>query len=101
LPQSHGVRESGYRSLERLIRKEKWTREWDDEAKVPWLLSPKGNAVIGYDDAESVKLKTDWALRHGLQGIFFWEVNGDRLDDGSNPLQEICRKAWEAGGTAK
>ena len=95
------VSEGGYRSLERLIRVEKWTREWDAETKVPWLISPEHDAVIGYDDAESVKLKTDWALLHSLRGVFFWEVNGDRLDDGSNPLQDASRKSWEAGRGAK
>lgn len=91
----------GYRNLERLVRKDGWTREWDNETKTPWLLSPKGDAVIGYDDVESVTLKTNWAMEHKLRGVFFWEVNGDRLDDGSNPLQEACRKAWEAGQRVK
>jgi chitinase len=86
----------GYRNLHKLLQEGQWTREWDDETKTPWLLSPDHDAVIGYDDVESVRLKTDWAMKQGLRGVFFWEVNGDRLPDGSNPLQEACRKVWEA-----
>jgi chitinase len=29
----------------------------------------------------------------GLRGVFFWEVAGDRLEDGSNPVQEAARQA--------
>ena len=58
-------------------------------------------AVIGYDDAESVAIKTDWAMKKGLRGVFFWQVHGDRLPDGTNPLQEAVHREWEkAGGKA-
>ena len=69
-----------------------WTRRWDDETKNPWLIAPDRSAVIGYDDAESVALKTEWAMKKGLRGVFFWQVAADRLPDGSNPLQEASRK---------
>ena len=81
-----------YRSLRRLL-KEGWTRLWDDEIQAPWLLAPDGSAVFGYDDAESVAIKARWARDKGLRGVFFWQVAGDRLDDGSHPLQEAAREA--------
>jgi len=73
-----------------------WTRTWDDETKTPWLTAPDHSAVIGYDDAESVALKTDWAMKKGLRGVFFWQVAADRMPDGTHPLQEASRKVWEA-----
>ena len=85
-----------YRSLAKLSA-EGWTRTWDDETKTPWLTAPDRSAVIGYDDAESVALKAEWATRHKLRGVFFWQVGGDRLPDGAHPLQEAARKAWAAG----
>lgn len=85
-----------YRNLEKLRREQGWTRRWDDETKNPWLLSPDRKAVIGYDDAESIALKTDWAVKKGLRGVFFWQVAADRLPDGSHPLQEASRKALDA-----
>ncbi|WP_337175482.1 glycoside hydrolase family 18 protein [Paludisphaera sp.] len=76
---------------------EGWTRVWDDETKVPWLFSPDRTKVVGYDDAESIRIKTEWAMSRGLRGVFFWQVDGDRLPDGSNPLQRAAREAWSAG----
>jgi len=84
-----------YRNLHRLLHEEGWKRAWDDETKNPWLTSPDQTVVTGYDDAESVAIKTEWAMKQGLRGVFFWQVNGDRLPDGTNPLQEAARKAWE------
>jgi chitinase len=87
--------QGNYRNLHRLQHEEGWTRRWDDETKNPWLISPDGSAVIGYDDAESVALKAEWAMKQGFRGVFFWQVAGDRLPDGSNPLQEAARKEWD------
>ena len=78
------------------LRDRGWKRTWDDETKTPWLLAPDGSAVVGYDDAESVALKAGWAAQHKLRGVFFWEVGADRLGDGTRPLQEAARKAWDA-----
>jgi chitinase len=76
-----------YSNLQRL-QKEGWTRRWDEETKTPWLIAPDKSAVIGYDDAESVAIKTEWAMKHGFRGVFFWQIGADLLPDGTNPLQE-------------
>ena len=75
----------------------KWTQRWDDEIRAPWLIAPDKATVIGYDDARSVAIKTEWAMKQGLRGVFFWEISQDRLPDGTNPLQGASRKAWDAG----
>jgi chitinase len=85
-----------YANLHKLVNDQGWTRQWDDETKTPWLVSPDKSRVIGYDDAESVGLKAGWAMKQGFRGVFFWQVNGDRLPDGTNPLQEAARKAFDA-----
>jgi chitinase len=36
-------------------------------------------------------------MKKGFRGVFFWQVGADRLPDGTNPLQEASRRAWEAG----
>lgn len=79
------------------LEKDGWKRTWDEDIKAPWLISPDGSAVVGYDDAESLRLKTEWAMSKGLRGVFFWQVAQDRMPDGGNPLQEAAHKAWEAG----
>ena len=88
-----------YARLAKLLADEHWTRIWDAETQTPWLKSPDGKQVIGYDDAESLKIKTEWAMGLGLRGVFFWQVGGDRLDDGTHPLQEAARAALTAGAT--
>ncbi len=84
-----------YRSIHKLQAEAGWTRKWDDETKNPWLISTKSPVVIGYDDAESVAIKTEWAMKQGFRGVFFWQIHGDRLPDGTRPLQEASRKEWE------
>jgi chitinase len=93
-------RGGNYTRLHHLQTEEGWSRRWDDETKNPWLIAPNHSAVIGYDDAESVALKTDWAMKLGLRGVFFWEIGGDLLPDGTNPLQEAARKEMDRFASA-
>ncbi len=74
-----------------------WTRLWDAETQTPWLIAPDKSAVIGYDDAESVRLKTEWAMKRGLRGVFFWQVAADKLPDGTHPLQDAAHAVWKGG----
>jgi len=85
-----------YSNLARLI-KEGWTRTWDEETGTPWLTSPDKSMVIGYDDARSVALKTEWAMKQGFRGVFFWQIGADLLPDGTIPLQEAAHEKWNAG----
>jgi chitinase len=87
-------RGGNYARLHELATKEGWRRTRDDETKNPWLTSPDGTTVIGYDDAESLALRTEWTMKQGFRGVFFWQVAGDRLPDGSNPLQQAAHDAW-------
>lgn len=94
------ARGGNYTAIAKLIQNEGWTRRWDDQTKNPWAIAPDGSAVIGYDDVESVSLKTEWTVRQGFRGVFFWQVAGDLMPDGTNPLQEAARKKLDeaAGG---
>jgi chitinase len=84
-----------YTNVYSLLHDKGWTRQWDDETKNPWLIAPDHSVVIGYDDAESVALKTEWAKKQGFRGVFFWQIAADRLPDGTNRLQEASRKALD------
>lgn len=84
-----------YARLVQLQKEKGWTRKWDDETKNPWLIAPDNSGVIGYDDEQSVGLKTEWALQQGFRGVFVWEIGGDLLPEGTNPLQEMIRKTME------
>jgi chitinase len=93
-PQGGGF---NFARLEELRTKQGWQRRWDDETKNPWLVAPDGSCVVGYDDAKSAELKTSWAMQQGFRGVFFWQIAGDRLADGSNPVQEAVHKRWKVG----
>ena len=83
---------ANYKLIDQLINQHHWVRRWDDETKNPWIFSPDGSEIIGYDDRESIAIKADWAANQGLRGVFFWQIDADRMPDGSNPLQESARR---------
>lgn len=76
-----------------------WGRSWDDETKSPWLIREDRTSVIGYDDPESAAIKGRWAREKRLRGVFFWEVAGDRMPDGSNPVQKAAREGLFGAGS--
>jgi chitinase len=64
----------------------RFTRRWDDRAKVPYLVSAAWNVLISYDDEESVRYKAQYVLDHHACGLIIWEITGDYLPDGRTPL---------------
>ncbi len=85
-------RGGNYSNIAKLLQEQGWKRRWDDDTKNPWAVAPDGSAVIGYDDAESIALKTEWAMKQGFRGVFFWQIGGDLMPDGTYPLQEAARR---------
>ena len=81
---SHG---SDYNDIMTIIGK--FTRHWDDRAKVPYLVSTKWNEFISYDDEESIELKAQYVLDHNACGIGIWEITGDYLPNGVSPLLDV------------
>ena len=57
-------------------------RFWDPVAKAPYLYNASDSIFITYDDTLSVRLKTEYAVQHGLAGIMFWQLGGDTAHDG-------------------
>lgn len=74
------TREAGFLSygLEicKYVKKENWTRVWSKEHQVPYAY--KDNQWVGYDDLESVKIKTKYIVKHCLGGAMIWSID---LDD--------------------
>ena len=52
-----------------------WTRHWDNEAKVPYLVN--GNKFLSYDDPEAIAHKAKRYLDRGIAGTINWTVYGD------------------------
>jgi chitinase len=55
----------------------KFTRHWDDEAKVPWLYDAEKGIMISYDDPQSLKDKAEYVKKNKLGGVMCWELSGD------------------------
>lgn len=58
------------------IRVNGWTEAYDSVREVPYAY--KGDQWVGYDNVNSIRLKTQYALRKGLGGVMFWDL---ALDD--------------------
>ena len=58
-----------------------WTRKWDDQAKVPYLV--KDNYFLSYDDEESIGIKAQFINDKNLGGTIIWTVYGDLEISGS------------------
>ena len=55
---------------------------WDSVAHAPFLYNPLQRTFITYDDKESIKQKTKYALDKGLGGIMFWQLAYDSFNNG-------------------
>ncbi|HRP56460.1 MAG TPA: glycosyl hydrolase family 18 protein [Agriterribacter sp.] len=51
-------------------------------ARAPYSFNPQRKLLASYDDARSVRLKTEYMPEHGLSGIMFWQLAEDKLRDG-------------------
>lgn len=52
-----------------------WTKEYDEGGKVPYMYSE--NNWIGYEDADSLKIKMDWLKQQGYAGAMNWAIDMD------------------------
>ncbi|WP_299439034.1 Ig-like domain-containing protein [uncultured Aquimarina sp.] len=69
-----------------------WTRKWDDQAKVPYMV--KGNFFLSYDDDESIAIKAQFINDNNLAGTIVWTVFGDLEFSGSSQSFGTKLKRW-------
>jgi len=74
-----------------------WTREWDDEAKVPYLTN--GNYFLSYDDEESLCAKAHFINENELAGTIIWTVYGDLEISGTATSYGPKLKKWSNVGS--
>jgi chitinase len=67
--------------VDKLIGREGFVREWDAQARAPFLWNAATKAFITYDDPQSIAAKADYVLAHRLGGIMFWELSQDRNEE--------------------
>lgn len=54
-----------------------YTEQWDDVAKVPYLVDKDGKMVMGYENTRSLAIKCQYIWDTGLLGGMYWEYSND------------------------
>ena len=57
-------------------------KKWDVASQAPYAYDPVNKIFLSFDDQESVKLKTQYAKKEGLDGIMFWQLGSDKNEGG-------------------
>lgn len=65
----------GYNEVCEKLLLEKWNYAWDDSQLVPYAYS--GNQWVGYDDPESIMIKTSFIHQYELAGGMVWSIETD------------------------
>jgi len=77
----HKTGEPGYISyfeIKEALEAGTYTRVWDEARKVPYAYSTDGTKQwVGYDDAQSIKLKMNLVKERGLAGGMMWALDMD------------------------
>jgi len=74
-----------YYRIASFISSGKYTDNWDDIAKAPYLTNSAGKLVCSYDDPRSIAEKCKFILDKGMLGAMFWEYD---QDDSAGTLRE-------------
>jgi chitinase len=71
---------------------------WDEQAQAPYSFNAEKKLFATYDDLRSIRLKTEYAIGKGLDGVMFWELTLDQ--PGGGLLNEIYKVKMAARTTA-
>ncbi len=63
-----------------LLQQDNFSAYWDDEAKVPYMISTQNNSFLSYDNEQSVEEKAQYIVDNGLRGAIIWEITGDYIE---------------------
>lgn len=55
----------------------RWTDNWDNVAKVPYVTDSSGKFAYGYDDERSLTVKCQYIVKQKLAGAMYWEYAND------------------------
>jgi chitinase len=72
-----------YKEFDKYFSKENgFVKYWDDIVKAPYFYSATQKLFGTGDDLQSIKIKTQYAIDHNLDGIMFWELPHDVTSGG-------------------
>ena len=59
---------------------DKYSKRWDDVAKVPYYVDSGGTMVLSFENETSVGHKADFIRSKGLLGAMYWNIEADDND---------------------
>lgn len=68
--------------MEEYENKNGFVKYWDPIAKAPYLYNEEEKVFMSYEDRQSIRLKTEYAIERDLGGIMFWQLRGDSEKNG-------------------
>jgi len=87
---STGASQKQYQDIAPLIG-QGWTRYWDSEGRVPYLINAAATQVISYDDTASLRVKCEYIVAKGIQGTIVWALGQDYVNGGQPLLDALGR----------
>ncbi|CAL4094059.1 unnamed protein product [Meganyctiphanes norvegica] len=101
-PGSRGplTRESGFLGYNEICSStEGWKKTVNPLVGAPY--ASKGNQWVGYDDLESIKMKSQWGKSLGLGGAMLWSIETDDFHglcgQGKFPILHTINAIWREG----
>ena len=67
----------------------------DPIAMAPYAFNAERKILATYDDAQSIKDKTEYAIQNKLGGIMFWQLADDRYHNGLLDVIHNARKTYK------
>jgi len=71
---------------------------WDSVASAPYAYNAEKRVFATYDNRESLRLKTEYALKLGLGGIMFWQLMSDQREEGLLQTIQTTRESFVKKG---
>ncbi len=87
---STGASQKSYQSIAPLIG-QGWTRYWDSEGRVPYLINGASTQVMSYDDTTSLRVKCEYVVAKGIEGAIVWAIGQDYVNGGQPLLDALGR----------
>lgn len=87
-----------YYEICNLMNNDGWTKEWNDEQKIPYAY--KDDQWVGFDDPESIRLKCEYAISRKLAGAMIWSLDlddftGKFCSEGKYPLLRSIKVTFD------
>ncbi len=68
---------------------------WDEVANAPYIYNPAKKLFATYDNKNSIRLKTEYVVDQGLNGIMFWQLAYDTFENGLLDVIDEVKKSYK------